>query len=178
MTMVASKVAAAGAAATFASMASAAAAHRGHVFLVGQDSAALERMRKTLGQQGYRVYVFIDIQVFLNFVTPVSPAVLVLDVALLGTTGTQMQERLKSLGLNMPVIWVRPEDASPTAAAPHPGGVALAEGEAPRLQLLQQGHSNQDIAKALGVSQTTAARHKSSVLLKLNLRNIADWPYR
>jgi len=126
MIMDASMVAAASAAAPFAPQA---AAHRGHVFVVGQDAPALERLRKALGQQGYRVYVFIDIQVFLNQ-TP--------------------QDRLERL--------------SPR--------------EREVMHLLQQGHTTQDIAKALAVSQTTAARHKSSILLKLNLRNIADWPYR
>ena len=151
MIMDASMVAAASAAAAFAN------GHRGHVFLVGQDLPALDAMRHLLAQQGYRVYAFMDLKVFLNFVTPVSPAVLLLDMALPGASGTQVQDRLQSLGIHMPVILVTQETG---AGAQVPEGTpAPAQANSDRLQFLARPVARLELLRAVsqGISADTPA---------------------
>lgn len=140
MIMDASMVAAASAAAPFAT------GHRGHVFLVGEDLPALDAMRHALAQQGYRVYAFIDLKVFLNFVTPVSPAVLLLDMALPGTSGTRVQDQLQTLGINMPVILVTQQAAA--GAQVNEGTTDLAN--TARLQFLARPVARLELLRAVG----------------------------
>jgi DNA-binding NarL/FixJ family response regulator len=52
-------------------------------------------------------------------------------------------------------------------------GHRLSAREREIVQLVAQGHSNKDVAEALGISVRTAETHRASVLRKLNLDSIA-----
>lgn len=191
-------------------------AYLGHVFMVEDDAGALESMRRLVTSEGYRVYPFSDPRTFLDFVTPVAPATLLLDMNMPDMTGLEVQQRLRVMNIHMPVIFVSGESTVRQAVTAIESGAAqflmkpigskalldaigraialdrtrseadhkqkrrdarlehLTPREHEVLELLLRGFGISQICRQLQIAASTASQYKASILLKLDVANLAE----
>ena len=86
----------------------------GHVIVIDDDASVRRSLSTMLERVGYNVSLYDSADAFLvNPVVP-SPAVILLDMRMPGTTGVGLQTQLKTLAQHVPVIFVsgdsRPEE--------------------------------------------------------------------
>jgi len=86
----------------------------GHVIVIDDDTSVRRSLCTMLERAGYAVSLYDCADAFLaNPVVP-TPAVILLDMRMPGTTGVGLQSQLKTLAKNVPVIFVsgdsRPEE--------------------------------------------------------------------
>jgi two-component system response regulator FixJ len=86
----------------------------GHVVVVDDDASVRRSLRTMLERAGYDVSLYDSADAFLSHPVIPSPAVILLDMRMPGTTGVGLQRQLKTLARHVPVIFVsgdsRPEE--------------------------------------------------------------------
>ena len=86
----------------------------GHVIVIDDDAAVRRSLCTMLECAGYRVSMYASADAFLQQPIVPSPAVMVLDMRMPGTTGVALQSQLQAITQNLPVIFVsgdsRPEE--------------------------------------------------------------------
>jgi DNA-binding NarL/FixJ family response regulator len=66
------------------------------------------------------------------------------------------------------------EEPAPPATDPSRSRLRLTPREREILQLLAEGKSNKEVASLLGIAVNTAEAHRANIMLKLNLRSLAE----
>lgn len=86
----------------------------GHVIVIDDDASVRRSLSTMLERVGYKVSLYDCADAFLQNPVVPSPAVILLDMRMPGTTGVGLQSQLKTLAQNVPVIFVsgdsRPEE--------------------------------------------------------------------
>jgi two-component system response regulator FixJ len=81
----------------------------GHVYLVDDDASIRGALTGTLVRQGYSATSYASAAEFLKHATPVSPAVIVLDMRMPGQSGVELQAELTRHGWTTPIIFISGE---------------------------------------------------------------------
>ncbi len=76
------------------------------VFVVDDDTAVRDGIRKLISSVGLRVETFGSAQEFLNGKRPEAPGCLVLDVRLPDLSGLEFQRELAQAGIHIPIIFI------------------------------------------------------------------------
>lgn len=86
----------------------------GHVIVIDDDASVRRSLCTMLERAGYEVSLYESADHFLSHPKVPSPAVILLDMRMPGTTGVGLQAQLKTIARNVPVIFVsgdsRPEE--------------------------------------------------------------------
>jgi two-component system, LuxR family, response regulator FixJ len=86
----------------------------GHVIVIDDDASVRRSLCTMLERAGYEVSLYDSADHFLSHPKVLSPAVILLDMRMPGTTGVGLQAQLKKIARNVPVIFVsgdsRPEE--------------------------------------------------------------------
>lgn len=81
----------------------------GHVYVVDDNADMLYFLRNLLELMGYTVDTFSSPELFLSRSTPISPAVLLLDMHMPQSSGLDLQQMLESLGRKTPIVFMSGE---------------------------------------------------------------------
>jgi FixJ family two-component response regulator len=76
------------------------------VFLVDDEEPILKALERLLGAAGFRVQCFSSAQAFLDEHDPEVPGCAVLDVAMDGLSGLELQQQLAASGCHRPIIFL------------------------------------------------------------------------
>jgi len=86
----------------------------GHVIVIDDDASVRRSLCTMLERAGYAVSLYDSADAFLSNPKVASPAVILLDMRMPGTTGVGLQSQLKTIARNVPVVFVsgdsRPEE--------------------------------------------------------------------
>jgi len=92
------------------------------VFIVDDDPAVLKGLSRLLKSAGLGVKTFPSSQDFLNYFIPNTPGCLVLDVAMPGLNGLELQKTLATKGSAIPIIFLTGHGDIPMSVRAMKGG--------------------------------------------------------
>lgn len=186
------------------------------VFIVDDDSAMREALRQTLELAGFNVETHANGSSFLAACKKDCTGCLLLDVAMPGMSGQEVQAALIERGVRMPIIFLTGHGDIPMAVRAVQAGAldflekpvrsahllervrhALAldeerhrtEGDAQQIQqryerlsqrerevmaLVITGQSSKEIARRLDLSPRTVEAHRTHVMSKMGVANVAE----
>lgn len=78
----------------------------GHIFLIDDDNSMRYSLSRMLVELGFSVQDFSNAQDFLENSLPISPAAILLDMAMPDMTGLELQEKLLEVGRQTPILFI------------------------------------------------------------------------
>ena len=81
-----------------------------YVYVVDDDDSVRKALCRLLHASGYEVKTYASPERFLGELAPGSSGCLILDMTMPGMTGLQVQERMRKMGIALPVIAVSAHD--------------------------------------------------------------------
>ena len=94
------------------------------VFLVDDDTAVLKGLGRLLAAAGMQVAAFDSPKEFLERLDPTVPGCLVLDVAMPGLNGLELQQALTAKGSELPIVFLTGQGDIPTSVRAMKRGAA------------------------------------------------------
>lgn len=85
------------------------------VFVVDDDVSVRTALKRLIKSVGYKVTTFITAQEFLEYDHPQIPSCLVLDIRMPGLSGLELQEKMATQGLIIPIIFITGHGNIPTS---------------------------------------------------------------
>ncbi|MCE5241477.1 response regulator [bacterium] len=92
------------------------------VYVVDDEASVRRALTRLLASAGLRTEAFASAEEFLQAQSPDGPSCLVLDVALPGATGTELQEALIERGNSIPIVFITGHADVPTVVRALRGG--------------------------------------------------------
>ena len=125
------------------------------VYIVDDDAASRASVQALVASMDVRSRVFASAEEFLQAYDPAEPGCLVTDLRMLGMSGVELLEKLRSRGINIPTIVLSAyADVPVTVKAMQLGAVTLLEKPCRQLELWDA------IRKALQVENENRARQQ------------------
>ncbi|RZL95338.1 MAG: response regulator transcription factor [Variovorax sp.] len=121
------------------------------VFVVDDDPSVLKSFSRLLRSLGWQAETYGSPEEFLRQYDPAAPGCLVLDVAMPGVDGLELQRRLADAGCPLPIVFITGQGDIPTSVRAMRAGA---------LNFLVKPVNDEDLLKAVGeaVEADTAAR--------------------
>ena len=116
------------------------------VFIVDDDVSARDALESLVRSAGLKVEVFDSAQEFLKRGQTDGPSCLVLDVRMPGLTGLELQQRLKNLKREIPIIFITGHGDIPMSVQAMKAGA---------VEFLMKPHIDQNLLDAIQAALTT-----------------------
>ena len=130
------------------------------VFVVDDDVSVRESLELLIRDAGWQPELFESAQEFLARPRTLVPSCLVLDIALPGLNGLQLQERIAADRADMPIIFITGAGDVPTTVQAMKAGA---------VEFLSKPFRGQDLLDAiqLAIEQSLALRHDATIIADL-----------
>ena len=134
--------------------------HTPVIRIVDDDRDLLESLRACLSTFAWRIETYESAEAFLAGTDFAAPGCLILDVAMPGMKGPELQLELKRRGVEMPIIFLSGHGTIAMAVA------AMARGAATFLE--------KPVEPQLGISVTTVKTHRANIFAKLGVKSAVE----
>jgi FixJ family two-component response regulator len=94
------------------------------IYIVDDDTSVRRAMKRLIRSTGMEVWTFASAQKFLAFNYRNHNACMIVDIKLKGKSGLELQEKLRSIGSDLPVIFITGFDSPETRHQAKKAGAA------------------------------------------------------